>query len=126
MTTFTETNRVGDVLKREFDQLHNRETVTIASGTNALCGLVVGKITASGKYAPWDADAADGSETVAGVVLFDTDASAADATGVILARGPAVVAKGALVWGPDVADSAEQAVGIAGLAALGIIARDSI
>jgi hypothetical protein len=41
MPTFNEPARIGDVLKREFDALHNREIVTIAEGQNLLLGTVV-------------------------------------------------------------------------------------
>lgn len=126
MPTFNEAARIGDVLKREFDKLHNRETVTIASGQNLVLGTVVGKLTASGKYVAYDNDAADGSQTAAGVLLFKTDASAADTRGVILARGPAVVAKSALIFGAGVTTQAEKDAAYVDLTALGIVVRTDI
>jgi hypothetical protein len=115
MTTFSETAAELTWLKREYDNLYNRETVTVASGNALADGTVVGKITASGKYAAYDADAVDGSETAAGVLMGDVDASGADAVGVILARGPAVVSEDALI-GLD-------AAGAVSLVAAGIVVR---
>jgi hypothetical protein len=125
MPTYTETNRIGDVLKREFDALHNRESVTLISGQNLLCGAVLGRITASGKWTLHAAAAVDGSQNAAGVLLFDTNASAGDRPAVILARGPAVVADGALIFAGGIS-APNRATAITALAALGIIARRTV
>jgi hypothetical protein len=125
MPTYTQPNRIGDVLKREFDQLHNRETVTVLSGQTLAVGAVVGKVTASGKWKEMATSGTDGSQNAAGVLLVDTNASAADALGVILARGPAVVSAGALVW-PVAATQPQKDAAIAALAALGITVRATV
>lgn len=117
MTTFTEENRIGDVLKREWDQLFNRETGVVTGG-DFVAGQVLGTVTASGKVTDYDGGAADGSETASGVLLFKAEAAGADVSAAYLARGPAVVARGALV-GLD-------ADGEADLAALNIIVRDDV
>lgn len=124
MAVFNEPNRIGDVLKREFDTLLNRETVTLLAGQNLVVGAVVGKITASGKYRSLNNGGADGAQTAAGVLLFDCDATAADTKCVILARGPAVVATGKL--GFNGADGTQTANATAALAALGIVARANV
>lgn len=125
MATYTETNRVGDVLKREFDPLFNRETVTIVSGQNLACGAVLGKITASGKYTELDPAADTGEEDAAAVLLFDADASDGDVEAVVLKRGPAVVADGNLIF-PDGISSPNRAAAITALADLGIVARTTV
>jgi hypothetical protein len=126
MPTFTEPNRIGDVLKREFDHLYNRETVTVVSGQNLTVGTVVGKVAASGKFTAYDNDAVDGEQTAAGILLFDCDASGGDARGVILARGPAVVSRDHLAWGAGVTTQGEKDAAYVDLAALGITLREAI
>lgn len=123
MPTYTETNRLGDVLKREFDPLLNRETVTLLSGQNLGVGAVLAK-NGAGKYLLQAPAASDGTEVVAGVLLFAADATAGDTKCVILARGPAVVADGALVFAGGITVN-QRAAAIAGLASLGIVARAS-
>lgn len=212
MPTFTEAAKIGDVLKREYDRLFNRETVTILSGEDLVIGTVLGRVgsgaagssaaaagntgdgtmsaivvgtkaingdyivtfvdedtdagdfivedpngknigagkvgvefnkggitftisdgatdfatgdqfvvtvaDAADKYKAYNAANTDGSEVAVGVLLVATDASAADASGVMLARGPAVVAEGALTGLDDEAKAA--------LTALGIVVRQSV
>jgi hypothetical protein len=124
MPTYSETNKIGDFLKREFDQLHNRESVVIATGAaqNLAAGTVLGRITASGKYVLHDNAAADGSQNAAAILLFDANAVAADAPAVALVRGPAVVSDGALIFKAGIT-APNRAAAVAALAALGIVAR---
>lgn len=86
-------------------------TVTVAAG--------------SGKYTLATAAATDGSATAVAVLLTATDASLADATGVILARGPAIVSKAALVFDATVDDAPKTAIKHAELVAVGIVTRTS-
>lgn len=125
MTTYTESDRIGDFLKREWDPALSREVVTLISGQNLKAGEVVGKITASGKFTDFNAGAADGSQTAAGILLFDCDASSADTKCVILARGPAVLASGKLLWKAGTTDP-QKATALATLAGLGIAARTTL
>lgn len=126
MATFTEPARIGDLLKREYEPLYNRESITVVSGQNLLLGAVLGRITASGKYTAYNPAAADGSETAAAVLLFPVDASAADAPGVILARGPAVVAKSGLAWGAGVTTDSHKTAAYAALEAKSIVSRADV
>lgn len=125
MATYTEATNLGDLLKREFEPIYNRESVTLITGQNLTLGAVLGKITASGKYTAVAPSASDGSQTAAAVLLADVDATSADKKAVILARGPAVVAADFLVW-PSGATTNQKAAATAQLAALGIIARTAI
>ena len=125
MATYTEATNLGDLLKREFEPIYNRESVTLITGQNLTLGAVLGKITASGKYTAVAPSASDGSQTAAAVLLADVDATSADKKAVILARGPAVVAADFLVW-PSGATSGQKTAATAQLVALGIVARTAI
>lgn len=125
-TVFTEGRYASDWLKREADSHFSREEVIIASGSGIVqTGTVVGKITASGKYAPVTVAATDGSEDAAGIVLETVNATSADAAAVIIARDAIVVHQG-LKYGADVDTSGERAAITAALGALNppIIVRE--
>lgn len=61
--------------------------VTLLTGQNLTRGAVVGKITASGKYKLSASAAGDGSEVPVGIVVEDTDATAADKEALIYTTG---------------------------------------
>lgn len=126
MATLNVPKTLADVAKWEVNPAYTRETVTIASGAGSLTvGAVLGKVTATGKYVLSDPAAVDGSETAAAVLLADTDASAADATALVLLRGPAIVSKGDLVFHANVDTQPEKDAKYAELAALGILVRET-
>jgi len=125
MSVLTQPPVMGDVLKYELNPNFTRETVTLLAGTKYPVGAVLGRITASGKLKLSTATGSDGAQTVAGVLLYATDATAADMPGVILARGPALVSKAALLFDASVDDAAKTAAKHAQLTALGIIPRDT-
>lgn len=54
------------------------EDIVILSGEDLKRGCLLGKVTASGKYQPYKPDAADGTETIAGVLGCDVDATEGD------------------------------------------------
>jgi hypothetical protein len=116
---------MGDVLKYELNPNLTRETVTLLAGTNYRVGAVLGRITASGKMKLSTATGTDGAQNAAAVLLYDVDATAADATGIVVMRGPAIVSKAALVFDASVDDAAKTAAKHAQLIALGIIPRDA-
>lgn len=118
MATKTEPKVLGDGIKWEEDGDYSRRKVTIASGNTVALLEVVGKITASGKFAPFNQDAVDGTEAAAGISILAVDASAADAKGVIIER-EALVAMENLVWPADII-AGEKEAAIAELEALGI------
>jgi len=55
-----------------------RIPITIASGNSLSAGTVLGKITASGKYGPYNDAASDGRQTAVGILGEDVDAANAD------------------------------------------------
>ena len=126
MPVLTEPPRMGDTLKYELDPNYTREVVTLLAGTAYPVGAVLGKITASGKYTLSPATGADGAQVATAVLLYAVDATLADAIGIVLARGPAIVSRAALAYDATVDDAAKITTKIGQLAAVGIIARDGV
>ena len=119
---------LGDVLKYEVNPNYCREAVTLKGGTNYELGSVLGKITASGKYRLSPAAQVggdEGAETAVAVLIEAIDASAGDRTGVIVARGPSIVSKAALIFDASVDLVAEKAAKHAQLITAGIIPRET-
>lgn len=124
-TPVTEPARVHAGIKYEVATAYCRDVVTIASGSNTAGNpqaelTLLGKITASGKYATHDPAATDGTESVAGILISpDIDSSSEDVNAVALVRGPACVvfAKLAAV---NALDATATAAAKADLLALGI------
>ena len=123
MTVLTQPPSQGDVLKFELNPNYTRETVTLLAGTDYPVGAVLGRITTGGKYKLSPAAGSDGAQTAAAVLLYAVDATAADAPGVVLVRGPALVSKAALVLDPSVDDATKIAAKHSQLVALGIVPR---
>jgi hypothetical protein len=116
---------MGDVLKYELKPNFTRETITLLAGTAYPVGAVLGRITASGKYKLASSGGTDGAQTAAAVLLYAADATSADAAGLVIVRGPAIVSKAALVFDATVDDAAKTATKHGQLAALGIIPRET-
>ncbi|MCK0171406.1 head decoration protein [Aliiroseovarius sp. S1123] len=125
MTVLRQPTTMGDMLKYELNPNFTRETITLLAGAVYPVGAVLGKITASGKYKLATSGATDGAQTAAAVLLYAVEAAEADATAIILARGPAIVSKAALVFDATVDDAAKTATKHGQLTALGIIPRDT-
>jgi len=123
MTILTEGPHTGGFLIWEVLRDFTRETVTLASGTGKLApGTVLGKLTTGGKYTGLAPAATNGSQNAAGILWDAVDATDADAPGVVILRGPAIVSRHEIVW-PDGATEAQIATGITALATLGLILR---
>jgi hypothetical protein len=128
MPVLTMAPTLGDLLKYELNGNYCRETVTLKSGTAYALGSVLGKITASGKYRLSPAAEAvgdEGAETAVAVLIAAVDATGGDKLGLVIARGPAIVSKDALVFDASVDQPAEKATKRTQLAALGIVPRDA-
>ncbi|MCC5989812.1 MAG: head decoration protein [Pararhodobacter sp.] len=125
MTVLHQPATQGDALKYEVNPNYTRESVTLLEGTDYPVGAVLGRITANDKYTLSPDTGSDGSETAAGVLLYAVDARLADAVGIILARGPAIVSREALAHDGSVDDSTKIAAKLDQLTALGIITRDT-
>ena len=123
MTTLTEGKHAGGFLVWETSRDYTRETVTLASGAGKLApGTVLGKITTGGKYTGLAPAATNGSQTAAGILWAAVDATAADALGVVVLRGPTLVNQHELIW-PEGATEAQITAATTALATLGIILR---
>jgi hypothetical protein len=123
MTILSESTHPGGFLVWEAFRDYTRETVTIASGAGPLApGTVLGKITASGKYAAHDPAATDGTETAVAVLWGKVDASGGDAPAVAVVRGPAIVNRFDLVFAGTPSEP-EIAAAHAALLQAGILVR---
>jgi hypothetical protein len=113
----------GEFILTESPGTISREnvTVTVAASTVLSPGQVLGKLTATGKYVPFDDTASDGSESAAGILYSELDNSAslspADFDGVVI-NAVAEVRGEDLEWG-----SADDTVGIPQLEALFVKVR---
>lgn len=112
---FNEGKHTAEFLLSEGNGSISREQVTIAAAAGALAaGTVLGKITASGKYAAYSNAASDGTEVAAGVLYAAAPDLATDQKAAAIVRSAEVL--GAELTGND-------ANGTADLKALGIIVR---
>lgn len=121
MVTLTEGRHSGEFIGEMAMGIgFHADLSTVLSGQNLVAGAVVGKVTASGKYVAFDnAGTDDGRRVAAGVLVSAVDASSADATGLVMVRGPAIINTNDLTWASGI-DAAEQAVALTSLLALGI------
>ena len=124
MPVLTQPPSPGDVLKYEVNPNYTRETVTLLMGMPYPVGSVLGKITASGKYKLATSGGADGAQIATAVLLHAVDATLADATGIVVVRGPSIVSRAGLAYDATVDDAAKITTKIGQLAAVGIVARD--
>ena len=126
MPVLTEPPSMGDVLKYEVNPNYTREVVTLLAGMPYPVGAVLGRITASGKHKLATSGGTDGAQTATAVLLYAVDATLADAVGIVVARGPAIVSRAALAYDGTVDDAAKITTKIGQLAAAGIVARDGV
>ena len=117
---------LGDLLKFELNANYCREAVTLKAGASYPLGAVLGKVAATGAYrfSP-DAEVLgdEGAETAVAVLLEAVDATAAEATGLIAARGPVILSETALVFDASIDDAAKAAAKKIELATAGLVAR---
>lgn len=120
MTTLTEGMHEGEFIGELAMGIgFHVDQVTVVSGQNLAAGAVVGKVTASGKYAIYNNGASNGTEAAAGILVAACDASGGDVTTArVLHRGPAVVNGNDIGWGSN--DATGVTAGKADLLALGI------
>lgn len=123
MATYNEDTRISQIVRWEEDHEYSRDNITLASGENLSLGAVLGKVTATGQYKELDPSASDGTETAAGILLEDCDASSAATTTVALVRD-AIIIDDNLVWGSGVTSS-QKTTALSQLKGLGIVARSS-
>lgn len=123
MTAKTYALGLGAFIKSEANGHASRDTITVKSGAGLLkSGTVLGKLTADGKFVPYDNDAETGAQTAAAILLEDVDATSADVKTVGIVR-LAEVYGSRLVWGAAVTTDAEKTAAIADLAAAFVVVR---
>ncbi len=88
MTLLNETPHDGNfILSEDNEGRLSRDNIVIASGAGTLLpGTLLGKLTASGKFAPSPETAADGSETTVAILVGGVDATSSDVAAVGLMR----------------------------------------
>jgi hypothetical protein len=90
MTIKTEGIHTAEFLLSEGNGSISREAVTFVAGAVLPPGQVLGVVTASGKYAPYNpddtGDSATGTAVAVGVLYAGLDESASDRTGVAIVR----------------------------------------
>ncbi len=124
----TETQHTGEYLLSEASGSRSREkvTVTVDTATVLRPGMVLAKLTATGKYVPYDNAGSDGSESAAAVLYGELDNSAggapADFVGVVHVRD-CEVRKADLQWASGLVD-ADKTAAYVDLAVEHVIARD--
>jgi hypothetical protein len=126
MPVLTEKPSMGDVLKYEVNPNYTREVITLLIGMPYPVGSVLGRITVNGKYKLATSGGTDGAQIASAVLLYAVDATLADATGIVVARGPSIVSRAGLVYDATVDDGAKITTKLGQLAAVGIIARDGV
>jgi len=126
MPVLTEKPSMGDVLKYEVNPNYTREVITLLIGMPYPVGSVLGRITVNGKYKLATSGGTDGAQIASAVLLYAVDATLADATGIVVARGPSIVSRAGLAYDATVDDGAKITTKLGQLAAVGIIARDGV
>lgn len=125
-TSFTEGRHATEGLMSEANFHRSRDNITVAAGAGVIVpGMVLGKVTASGKYVP-SANAEvvgdEGAEVAVAIALYGCDATSADQAIAAITRD-AEWNGNTLSFDASVSDATKKATKAAQLAAKGIIAR---
>lgn len=106
----------------EANGYRSREQGVIASGAGVLkAGAVLGRVTATGKYVPFNPAGVDGSENAAAILYEGCDATAADVRRTLTVRDTEVHAD-VLQWADGLTD-ANKTAALAALAEFGVVGR---
>ena len=134
----TRAETIGNVVKwlaHPADSYHfEKVTVNLAAGATLALGTVLAKVNSTGKYLVQDASLASGSGLEAAGILIGTDEinfgavvpTTTDTKVLMLARGPAKVAKQQLIMGAGTDTDAEKLAVYNTLAGLGILVSEQI
>lgn len=122
-TVLTQARSPAEFIMREANGSISRDYIVIVSGSGVVKpGTVLGKLTASGKYAPSPATGADGSQTGAAINIYGVDATSADVRVAAITRHAEVNGK-TLEYATSVNDDAKKAAKAVQLAAVDILVR---
>ena len=115
MSIKTEGVHAGEFLLSEANGTRSREDITLAAtAVNLPAGQLLGSLTASGEYVPYNPAGEDGSETAAAILFAPVGASAEAQRSVGVVRDAEVIER--LLTGLDTAAEVD-------LLALGIVIR---
>ncbi|WP_341821696.1 MULTISPECIES: head decoration protein [unclassified Wolbachia] len=123
MTSITEGNNLGDLLKYEVSNLYSRDQITVAKGQNLKLGTVVGYDTKDGLIKSLNPTATDGTQTAIGVITSDVNAT--ETTKAVIITRIAILADHAVVWPGNITEE-QKAAAIKQLEARGIIIRKGV
>ena len=132
----TDTQRYSNVVKYEDEPslALTREVVVVNDAAKTLkLGMLLGKVTATGKYKEAVQSATDGSQNPVAVVvgknIFAGDVTVpatTDTKVLAIVRGDVIVSKAGLLPNASFNDATKLAAAYASLASVGILANDSI
>lgn len=121
MTILKDSRGAGHFILSEANGYRSRQRISVGANQALLSGQVLGKLTAGGAYVKLAPAAADGSQTVAGILFDDVVTTAEVADAVSFERDGEVNAAD-LVWPAGITEN-QKAAALAALAAKGVIAR---
>lgn len=110
----------GCFIVSEANGSRSREEINLIKGQNLQVGTILGKITESGEYTQYNSTATNGSQTVAGILYDNINATEEDRKAVVIIRD-AEIAKDKLIYPDDSDDTKNKAN--EELKALGLIIR---
>lgn len=123
MSSITEQNNLGDLLKYEPSSLYSRDSIAVAKGQNLKLGTVVGR-DKDNMIKVINPTATDGTQTAIGVITSDVNSKDGDTKAVIITR-IALLADHAIVWPANITEE-QKAAAIKQLEARGIIIRKGV
>lgn len=123
MSIFQNIIRTGGFMQSEAEFARSRDKVCISGGAGVLrIGMVLGEITATGKYVPSPATAIDGSQIAVAVLYDEVDATDGDVVAPVIA-GDAELRAEDIVYDPSVTTLLQMMNKWAQLAAVGVQIR---
>ncbi|WP_265045273.1 MULTISPECIES: head decoration protein [unclassified Wolbachia] len=122
MTSITETNNLGDLLKYEVYRDYTREEITVVKGQNLKLGTVVG-YDKDNMIKIINPTATDGTQTAIGVITSDVNAT--ETTKAVIITRIAMLADHAVVWPANITEE-QKAAAIKQLEARGVIIRKGV
>lgn len=109
-------NRSVDCIMQELPGKMSRLSATIPAGTGKVeAGTVLGKVTSSGAYVPFEGSLTNGAQTAVAISLYDVDATASDQLVAAIFQ-VADMDQGKIKWASTV-DNTEKAAAESSLAA---------
>ncbi|WP_264688348.1 head decoration protein [Wolbachia endosymbiont (group A) of Sympetrum striolatum] len=123
MSSITEQNNLGDLLKYEASSLYSRDSIAVTKSQNLKLGTVVGR-DKDNMIKVINPTATDGTQTAIGVITSDVNSKDGDTKAVIITR-IALLADHAIVWPANITEE-QKAEAIKQLEVRGIIIRKGV